>query len=245
MPNFTEQQMQAQALGAENKPSRSHAASEAMGDIEFQQEIAARRGPMGYAMEMDPSAADFVAFPGGPDQYTTNAHYNQLDEPRSTTIDGSPGERVRYETQPGDLAVFGAKGANPKTWGHEYMHKELGTGENEQRKMDAFSARNKDEWDQAIKSYSGYRSIPVGEADSHMRSVFKGKDSRSDRLDRYANDEYDGGGRLSTQDSKGMLDNLLNLIAPSHEPQRVEKRQRDRYADERVSQTYIGRELRK
>jgi hypothetical protein len=245
MPDFTEQQMQAQALRAANKPSRSSAASEAMGDIEFQQGIAARRGPTGYAMELDPSVADFVAFPGGPEQYTTNAHVNMGDEVEQTYVDGSPGERVLHKTPPGGIAAFGAKGANPKTWGHEYMHKEQGTSENHQRRMDAFSARNKDEWDQAIKSYSGYRDIPVDEADAQMRRTFKGGDSRFDRLDRYANDEYNGGGRLSTQDSKGMLDKFLNLIAPSHEPQRVENRQRDRYADERVSQTYIGRELRK
>jgi hypothetical protein len=245
MPDFTEQQLQAQALRAAAKPTKSKAASEAMADIEFQQEIAARRGPPGYAMELDPSVSDFVAFPGGPDQYTTNAHVNMGDEVEKTYVDGSPGERVLYETPPGGIAAFGAGGANPKTWGHEYMHKEQGTGESQQRKMDAFSARNKDEWDQAIESFAGYKDISVDEADAVMRRTFQGKDSRSDRLDRYANEEYAAGGQPSNQDSRGNIDKFLNLIAPSHEPQRLERRKRERYADERVPQTYIGRELRK
>lgn len=251
MPKFSKQQLMAQALRAQGL-TPEQVASEQMGDIEFQQELAARRGPVGYAMELDPAVANFTAYEDGPEGYTTNALYALPDGPGKRI--GVPTEKGRdwprddVLTPPGEIRAFGVKGANPKTWVHEYSHKEHGTSEGKQREIDAFSARNEDEWDQAMDAYAGYRGEGWDreKADAHMRSVFKGKDRRFDRLDRHAGAEFDKGGRLSQQDKQGLFSKGMDKVFNDPESMRARKDKREyaRYADERIPQTYIGRALR-
>ena len=80
-----------------------------------------------------------------------------------------------------------------------------------------------------------------------MRSVFKGKDRRFDRLDRYAGDEFDKGGRLSQQDKQGLFSKGMDKVFsdPASTKARKDRREYERYVEERVPQTYIGRALRK
>jgi hypothetical protein len=172
-PRFTELQIRAQQRRAQREKNKARkaevVASEKMADVEWQADVANRRGPLGYAMELDPKQMTYY---GTQDNIKLGTQGQQWPEANEGNYEtrypyNDKGEQRKATIEPGKIGIY-AQGANPWVTGHEYMHKEFDTREYAQRKHDAFSARTKAEWDQSIEAFAGMKGIPVEKAEKMM-----------------------------------------------------------------------------
>jgi hypothetical protein len=152
MPDISKQKMTAEEL------RKARVASEQMGDIEFQMEIAPY---FDYAADIDPSKARYRGIEGLPgDVELTLGGFAVSEEDPNEPF--SPSDLKPYQgrvkgvefevpVEPGTVNAVHSK-ATPNIWAHEYRHqmKEDGNGETFNRLADAAVAQNEDDWDAAV-----------------------------------------------------------------------------------------------
>jgi len=142
--------------------------SRQMADIEFQMDIAPN---LNYRGPIDPKLARLRTTP---DDFPTNVRGYRIPSAEEYAKEAfiSPEEaqlviesiplRTNYvgmgASQPlpveaGAVSVVNARNARPEIWAHEYRHAQgLGKGaENLNRKIDAWNAQNKQQWDDAVE----------------------------------------------------------------------------------------------
>lgn len=151
-PQFSKEQLLAQALRAKNGPTPQQLQQEEFGDNEFAIEVAKR---MGYRGDIDPKRARF--HPTKDDaELTMEGMYVLPDAPEGRKALKVPGNDRSYDIprEPDTVNVIGVHAANPSTWSHEYRHREKpGMSENQNRYQDAFNAQTKGDWDNAVRYY--------------------------------------------------------------------------------------------
>jgi hypothetical protein len=150
---------------------------EAMGDIEFQMEIAPQ---LNYQGPIDVSRARLRQTPK--DLRTDVMGYNLGTAEEFSARDGSPAEDHRKwmkGTQPtkyvgtdqvaqlpieeATVNVVNARNANPATYSHEYRHAQGMFNEGRNRKVDAYNAMNSQDWETAVEM----AMYQMGENDSN------------------------------------------------------------------------------
>jgi len=155
MPDVTKQRMTAEELRKARK------ASEEMGDIEFQMDIAPY---FDYKAEIDPSIARYRGFKGLPGDVeltlggfyalpnTEDSPYSENDlRPRTGRVNGLD---IEIPTEPGTVNAVHSN-ATPNIWAHEYRHQmgEDGNGESFNRLADAVVAQNEGDWESAVSMW--------------------------------------------------------------------------------------------
>ena len=149
MPDVTKQRMTAEEL------RKARIASQQMGDVEFQMDIAPY---FDYAGEIDPSIARYHGWegPGRLNLGGFNVPEDFTDEDikkaeRRYRYEDKDGNIVQIPIERGTVNVVNDQ-AQPRTWAHEYRHEmgEDGNGEVFNRLADAAVAQNEDDWDSAV-----------------------------------------------------------------------------------------------
>jgi len=185
MPDVTKQRMTAEEL------RKARLASEQMGDIEFQMEIAPY---FDYAGEIDPSIAryrgikdlsgdvdlnlgGFYVSPEDP-----NDPYDKADlKPRTGRVQGVD---IEIPVEPGTVSALHTR-ATPNIWAHEYRHQmgEDGNGERYNRLADAVVAQNEGDWESAVKMWRDQIYRDTGERPT-------ASEAQEDLLDRLRFNNY-------------------------------------------------------
>jgi hypothetical protein len=169
-PEFTKQQLVAQALRASQPKTREMAMSEKLGDNDMLADVYNRFGPYSQLFgNIDPEKVHLWYNKDRPD-----AQYNILGKALHPSAKGKGDKhRLGNETfqleNPGDIALIGWEGANPETIGHEALHANRGwRDEGSVRNVEFLSARTKDEYEQNVKDYAGYKGISYEDAEEEL-----------------------------------------------------------------------------
>jgi hypothetical protein len=152
MADVTKQRMTAEEL------RKAKRASEQMGDVEFQMEIAPYTN---YTGPIDPSLARYRGAKGlsGDTNLTLGGFYappnNEKDPYTEEDLKGYEGRvqgvNVEVPVEPNTVNAVHNK-ATPNIWAHEYRHKEKpGMSEDRNRLLDGALAMNESDWKSAVK----------------------------------------------------------------------------------------------
>lgn len=170
--------------------------------------------------------------------------YNPGAQDWTDTHIGPEGEQRRVGVKPDNVILFGDKGFTPSTFGHEMIHREHQTDDNFLEEYDAYSIRDKPEWDALIKDYVDYQrkeAMDYGMTKAEAEKEYTvenqssnlarkvGINNKDDRLPRW---EMEHGADTSK----------FGFPEYSMVPQEYNDRQ---YIDARDKQSYWARELRK
>jgi hypothetical protein len=138
MADVTKQRMTAEEL------RKAKRASEQMGDVEFQMDVAPY---LNYKGPIDPSIARFIGDTG---KKTDSGLGGFIGMGNNETFYDN-GKPIVTDDEKG--SVYYAD-ASPKTIGHEYRHLQNEYGsELTNREYDAYNAQNKGDWDEAVLNY--------------------------------------------------------------------------------------------
>jgi hypothetical protein len=173
---------------------KARIASEQMGDIEFQMEIAPY---FGYSGEIDPSIARYRGIEGLPGDInlTKKGYYIPPNDPNNPysekqlepEVGSVRGKRVELPNEPGTISAI-HNAAKPNVWAHEYRHqRNRGMSEFENRIEDAFAAQNESDWEDAVDGWADqmYRSRikQVGRKKAKRPSMSEAQDALLDTLE--------------------------------------------------------------
>jgi hypothetical protein len=157
MPEFTKQQLEAQALRAANPVTPEQQMQIDQGNNEFELSIAPNLNYQGSGVSGD--NAHYVGTPGISDPLTLRGFVGtgSGETLAANVIDGVP--LVIPDGPAGSANAIGAN-AKPKTWAHEFRHiKFPSASEGTIRLYDAYNAQNEDEWRDAVMMYGQHNRL--------------------------------------------------------------------------------------
>ena len=135
--------------------------------------------------------------------------------------------------EPGNIGAYGTRGMNPGTWGHELIHKEMGIrDESPLRLLEAYNARDKQEWDAYVKRHAEYNGISLFDAERELVRQFSWLEKNDSQM-HPARREYKAGARLTD----APMESGAWMWPKESEP-------RESYVQQRNKQSYLGRNYR-